>query len=306
VILTGATGLVGRHLLPLLLMEGLHVQAISRRPPLETSASTLEWLAADLSREPGESRPSRGLPAESRAKAISGCAPGALKSAKYLFHTAPLWLLPACLHGWADLGVRRVVALSSTSRSTKAGSIDSEERDLARRLEQAEEKVEAICRLQRIHYTLLRPTLVYDGERDRNVSDIARFVRRFRFFPIAGRGVGRRQPLHADDLAAACLAVHDNPATFGRTYETPGGETLTFAEMVSRVARGAGLSPRLLHLPPPLLRRTLAVARRLPGLSHLSPGMADRMNEDLVFDASAAQRDFGYAPRSFRYPVAQD
>ena len=134
------------------------------------------------------------------------------------------------------------------------------------------------------------------------MSDVARFVARFGFFPIAGRGTGRRQPVHGADLAAAALDVLDNPATFDRAYDTPGGETLTYAEMVSRIARAVGRTPRLVHLPLPLLRGALATASRSPASGHVTRDMADRMDEDLVFDLAPARRDFGYDPRPFRFP----
>jgi hypothetical protein len=76
--------------------------------------------------------------------------------------------------------------------------------------------------------------------------------------------------------------------------------------MVSRVARGLGRRPRLLRVPPTLLRAALAAAGRLPRLGHLTPGLADRMGEDLVFDGEPARRDFGYDPRPFRFPDEPD
>lgn len=284
-IVTGATGLVGRHLMPLLVARGFTVQAVSREPgpqPARGGPSRgVRWVAMDLAR--GES--------------AGGW--GAIEPAPCLFHTAPIWLLP----GWLPraTGVRRLVAFSSTSRFTKQGSSSARERETARRLAEAEEALAKACRERGIRWTILRPTLIYGGG-DRNVSDIARFVRRFGFFPIAGEGAGRRQPVHAADLAGACLAVLDIPATFDRAYEMPGGETLAYGDMVSRIARGVGRTPRLLRLPLPLLRRALAVASRLPGLGHVTPDMADRMDADLVFDGSDARRDFGYDPGPFRFP----
>jgi nucleoside-diphosphate-sugar epimerase len=217
-------------------------------------------------------------------------------------HAAPIWLLPPWLPRAAEAGVRRLVAVSSTSRFTKQGSGSSKERETVRRLAEAEAAVEEACRERGIRWTILRPTLVYGGGRDRNVSDVARFVARFGFFPIAGRGTGRRQPVHGADVAAAALEVLDKPATFDRAYATPGGETLPYAEMVSRIARGMGRTPRLVHLPLPLVRGALAAASFVPGLGHVTPDMADRMDEDLVFDLAPARRDFGYDPRPFRFP----
>ena len=40
-------------------------------------------------------------------------------------------------------------------------------------------------------------------------------------------------------------------------------------------------------------------ARRFPGLGHLSPEMADRMQKDLCFDHTPARRELGFRPRLF-------
>jgi nucleoside-diphosphate-sugar epimerase len=175
---------------------------------------------------------------------------------------------------------------------------------LAGHLAEAEEAVAVLCDTHHMDWTVLRPTLIYDGERDGSVAVIARVVRWLGVFPVAGRGAGLRQPVHATEIARACLDVLHAPRTFGRIYDTPGGETLTFAEMVRRIAGDAGRHVRLLHLPLPLVRTGLSVARWLPGLRHLTPEMADRMNQDLAFDASEARRDFGYLPGPFRFSSA--
>ena len=131
----------------------------------------------------------------------AGARGGQFGSADCLVHAAPIWLLPPWLPRAADAGVHRLVAFSSTSRFTKQGSGSPRERETARRLAEAEDAVQEACRRRGIRWTILRPTLVYGGGRDRNVSDVARFVARFGFFPIAGRGTGRRQPVHGADLA---------------------------------------------------------------------------------------------------------
>jgi nucleoside-diphosphate-sugar epimerase len=287
-VLTGARGLVGRRLLPLLVERGFGVRAVSRAPVTSAPSGGARWIALDLSRPP-------------EAKDAAAIGP-----ARLAFHAAPIWLLPSWVPVLADADVRRLVAFSSTSRFTKERSRSRAERDTARRIAEAEERLASSCRERGVHWTILRPTLVWDGERDRNVSDVARFVRRFGFFPIAGEGLGRRQPVHAADLAAAALAVLDAPATLDRAYDTPGGETLPYREMVARIARGTGREPRLVRVPLPLFRGALRLASGLPGLGHLSPDVADRMGEDLVFDPTEARRDFGYDPRAFRFPGAPD
>ena len=84
---------------------------------------------------------------------------------------------------------------------------------------------------------------------DRNVTMIARFIRRFGFFPLVGNGKGYRQPVHADDVAAACLMVLNRPITFNRNYNLSGGQTLTFREMVEAIFLALDKKPRIVSIP---------------------------------------------------------
>ena len=213
----------------------------------------------------------------------------------------PLWAVPEHFALLEAAGARRLVALSSTSRFTKRDSAAAADRAIAARLAAAEDEVLDWARAHGIAATILRPTLIYDGIHDRNVAAIAGFIRRFGFSPLAGAATGLRQPLHADDVAAACLAAIGCDG-LRDAYEISGGETLPYHEMVSRIFDWLGRPPRLARIPLPLVRAALPVANLLPGLASMAT-MAVRMNEDLVFDHGAAARDFGFQPRSFTLPL---
>ena len=213
----------------------------------------------------------------------------------------PLWTVSAHLPFLAAAGARRLVAVSSTSLFTKSRSVSTAERTLAARLAAAEEEVLNQSRAHTIAATILRPTMIYDGIHDRNVMAIAGVIRRCGFFPVAGAAEGLRQPIHADDVAAAAVAslAHDGLAA---SYEISGGETLSYREIVRRIFRWLDRPSRLVTVPLPLIRAAGPLMGLLPGLGRL-PAMAARMNEDLVFDHGAATRDFGFRPRAFTLPL---
>ena len=216
----------------------------------------------------------------------------------------PLWAVSAQLPLLAAAGARRLVALSSTSRLTKRDSVAAAERAVAARLAAAEEEVLEQARTQGIVATILRPTMIYDGIHDRNVTAIAGFIRRYGFFPVAGAAAGLRQPVHADDVAAAAVAALARDGLCD-TYELSGGETLSYREMVRRIFIWLGRPPRLATVPLTLVRATGPLVGLLPGLGKLS-AMAARMNKDLVFDHGAATRDIGFQPRAFTLPLQGD
>lgn len=214
-----------------------------------------------------------------------------------VLHTAPIWLLPGHVEALARGGAARIVCYSSTSIETKRDSATGSERDLAALIDGAEKRVmEASDRL-RIAATILRPTMIYGYGRDRNVSTIAAFIRRYGFFPVAGAATGRRQPIHVDDLAAATLSVLGNTATYGRTYELAGGEVIGYRAMVQRIFEGLGKRVRILRIPVSLYRGALRVAALTT--TGITTSMADRMNKDMIFDCNDARRDFGFNPAGF-------
>lgn len=269
----GATSLVGRFLPGPAGGAGLELLRVSRRPPAGPG-----WIQADLSAPEGRA---------------------ALPPARRVLSLAPAWALtPELLHALADGGMTRLVAFSSTSVHTKADSPDLEERAVAARLAGGEAAVKAVCEARGVAWTILRPTLIWAEGLDGNVSRLAALAGRFGVLPLAGRGQGRRQPAHAEDLAGAALAALAAPATHGRAYDLAGGETLTYRQMCARVFEGLGRRPRLVSLPPPLWRTGLALAA--PWLPGATAQMGARMDRDLVFDDAEARRDFGWRPRGFR------
>jgi nucleoside-diphosphate-sugar epimerase len=201
--------------------------------------------------------------------------------------------------GWlVAAGLERLVALSSTSVLSKRGSPDPAERALAGRLTAAEAELASLADRVGARLVILRPTMIYDGHDDGNVAAIAAWVARWGWFPLAGTARGLRQPVHADDVAAACLAALGHPAP-RPAYTLSGGEPLPFRELVHRTCLAHGLSPRVVHLPGWAWRPLAAAGRCLGLAAEATAGMAARMNEDLVFDHSAATADLGFQPRPF-------
>jgi nucleoside-diphosphate-sugar epimerase len=277
VLVLGATSQIGHYLLPLLMRRGFEAIPASRRVPT-APGTPRPWVQID---------PRQGVRAEQL--------PGRVDATISL---VPLMALPALVDGLAELGTRRILAFGSTS-VVKHASADPRERDLAAALGKAEADLVEACQRHAIAWTLFRPTLTYSDGLDGNVSEIARFVRRFRAFPLVGTGCGLRQPVYAADLAAACVSALQLTVTCNTAYTLSGGRTLTYREMVEEIFRALGMQPRFVPLPIWLVKLAIRAARCVPRYAQLSPELATRMNQDLCFDSTPAQRDFGFAPRGF-------
>lgn len=277
VLVLGATSLIGRFLVPRLGALQAPAFAISRRPPEDVPSGPVRWLQADLD--------------DDNLQAV-------LPDLATVISLSPIWLLPAALPALKAKGMRRLVAFSSTSVFTKAGSDDEGERATARGLADGEAALVGFCEAHGVAWTILRPTLIYAEGQDRNVTRLARLIRRLGFLPLAGQGEGLRQPVHADDLAQAALTAAACPAAQGRAYDLPGGETLTYRQMAERVFLGMGRRPRIVAIPEGLWALGFALAR--PLLKGATAQMGKRMSRDLTFKAALAERDLSWRPRPFQ------
>lgn len=279
VTVTGASSIIGHFLLPTLESHNARIRAVSRNPELDPLLDLpnqrTQWLQADIETDLLD-----------------------FEEDEVLIHLAPIWTLPSLL-SQTNKPPKRLIAFSSTSHFTKRDSKSSEERALAQRLSKAETSSIQYCHQHNIAWTLFRPTLVYGAARDQNVTQIASFISKFGFFPILGKGNGQRMPVHAADLAIACIEALKHPVTQGQAYNLPGGEALNYRHMVERIFHGLDKPPRILPIPQILFSAGIQVARLLPSYRGLKPEMAQRMNIDLVFDANKALSDFGYHPREF-------
>ena len=273
VLVLGATSLIGGFLTQRLTAASVACVEVSRRAP----RLDRRWLQADL----GDPDLAAKLP-----------------PLEIVFSLSPIWLLPAALPALKAGGMKRLIAFSSTSRFTKLESPEASERAVARALAEGEDEVSAFCAAHGVAWTILRPTLIYAEGQDGNVSRLAAMVRRFGWLPISGGGDGLRQPVHADDLAAGAILAAHSPAARNKAYDLPGGETLTYHQMVERIFESLGRPPLILPLPPALWRAAFTLAR--PLLSGATAAMGMRMGKDLAFDGGPAARDFGWVAREFR------
>ena len=270
----GATSLVGDWLLPMLAQSGWRVTAYSRRMARQ-AVKGVEWQQFSSFQ-----RTTKDLP--------------------YWICLAPIWVLPANFTLLEAHGVRRIIVLSSTSRYTKEDSSNPQEQAVAQRLVEAELRVQAWAENNGVKWVILRPTMIYDLKRDKNIAEIARFIRRFGFFPLLGEADGLRQPIHAQDVAGACMAALKSIGSDNRAYNLSGGEILSYREMVTRVFTALGLQVRFLPVPLSVFCIAVALLRCLPRYRQWSSAMAQRMNKDMVFDHKEAARDLGFSPRPFR------
>jgi uncharacterized protein YbjT (DUF2867 family) len=195
---------------------------------------------------------------------------------------------PAIVTAARRAGIGRAVFVSTTAVATTLPAASRQVRL------SAEQRIRASA----LDWTILRPTMIYGGPGDRNLSRLLTLLRRAPVLPVPG-GQHLQQPVHAADLADAVLAAAENPGASRRSYDVAGPEPLTFTYLLRTAASAVASRTRFVPVP---LGPAVTAARCYELLSKNPRIRAEqvlRLAEDKWFAIDDAVRDLGYSPRPF-------
>lgn len=250
ILLTGASGTVGRALLPLLLEAGHDVRALVRDPRgLGRHRVAVQIALGDLARLGDrhlQRQALRGADTVIHLAAAIRDEPHA--RVEELNGLATVRLLRAAERA----GVERFVFFSAL------GATDFQRTRFFRAKALAERAVAA----SPLATTIFAPSIVYDPG-DRWVRLMKRLAL-LPVLPISGSGRSAFQPIWAADVARCVVAALDRDAD-GARYELAGPEVLTYDQIARIVAREAGRERPLVHVPLGLVHLTLVALRRIFG-----------------------------------------
>ena len=271
VVLTGATGLLGGALLDLLLGEGSDVRCLVREG--SPNVSRLDPVYTEI--VTGDAGNVGDL-----LRALSGM--------EAMVHVAGIEHTPWVLKAAREAGVERLVMVSSTSVHSAYEFRSGHKR-----------RMERLIYESGLAYTIVRPTMIYGSELDKNMHRLLRFLDRSPVFPMFGPGDNLWQPVYHEDCAQGVLEALERSVAIGEAYDLPGAEPLSYLELVRTAAGALGKKPRIVRLPLDPAHRFLVVAERLRIPLPVRAEQVFRLKEDKAYPHEKARRQLGYAPRSF-------
>lgn len=268
VLVTGATGFIGRALAAALLRAGHAVVCASRHPRGATGAQPrCEPLEVDFAALPGVDW---WLPRLAGIDAVVN-AVGILREQdgqtfQALHARAPIALFEACVRA----GVPFVVQISALGADAGAQS----------RYHLTKRAADDALRQLPLRSTIVQPSLVYGGG-----GASASMFNGMATLPVLALprgGAMQVQPVHVDDVVAGVLAALDAPPARTATIAFVGPEPMTLRAFLAALRRQLGFRSalRVLPLPEGLFRWGASVAGRLPGsfLDSETAGMLLRGN----------------------------
>ena len=285
VLVTGASGFVGSHVVPELIGAGHRVIGLVRTPDAGAQVALrldqpmragLETRIGDVT-DPASLRP-------------------ALDGVDAVVHLVGL---PRDLTGGRDLsrvnteGTRNVLAAMAETgvrRLVHLGALGVAD-DPTLHYASSKARAEALVAASDRDWTILKPSLLW-GERDGFFNIVADLVRWSPgIVPVPGNGQSRFQPLAVRDLAHGLRISLEDEAHVGRQHELGGPRYWTYREITAEVCRAMVRRRAIVPMPIPLIRLVAGTSEVL----HLPFPVATDQLRQLKLDNIGPLGSFGSA-----------
>ncbi len=283
ILLTGATGFIGRPLSEALVAAGHDVMCAVRGADTSNSLhSCYRHVHADFGRD---FEAEAWLPRLAGVDAVIN-AVGILRESKSQSFEAIHVNAPRALFSASDTaGVRLVIQISALGADEHAKS----------RYHLSKKTADDFLRSLAVPSVVVQPSLVYGpgGTSARLFTTLASLP----LIPLPGRGEQGVQPIHIDDLVEAIVKLVETNTFRGERIPLVGPQPLTLREFLARLRHAMG-SGRAYFLPVPaaVVRASAKIAAAIPGslLDSETLAMLERGN---TADPSATRTLLGREPR---------
>ena len=248
ILVTGATGFVGGHLVTHLLAQGHEVVGLSREQR-QSEREHLAWARGDVTSGDGLAAAAAGADAVVHLVGIIRETEDLTFEAAHVDGTRNV-LAAARAAG----SVRRLLHMSALGADPSSPSGYGSTKGRA----------ESVVRESGLEWTIFRPDMILGVGDDFFGGTLRELVTKPPVIPVVGRGDFVFRPITIQDVVSAFSKSLELPATVGRTFDLVGPREYTLRELQVLVRDTLGVRKPLVNVPLPLMRLGVLLFRLLP------------------------------------------
>ena len=250
IVVVGATGFVGRHLVCRLAGAGYRAAVVTRRRERARSLfllPTVEIVEADAADAQALAGIARGAAAIVNLTGILNEAGG------QTFAQAHVEVTRSVIGACRAAGVRRMLQMSALHADTAGPS----------RYQRSKGEAEALVAASGLDWTIFQPSVIF-GPDDSFLNLFAKLLRTMPVLALAAPQA-RFQPVYVGDVADCFVHALYDEATIGQRYPLCGPAVYTLHELVRYVGETADAARPIMTLGPALSKLQAFVLEHLPG-----------------------------------------
>ncbi len=284
ILVTGATGFLGSHLVRELIAGGYKVRALVRdvRRGERLKSQGVELVKGDMTDPESLKEATKGVEIVIN---LVGIISGGEKVYKAV-HTEGTWKL---IQAAKENGAKRFIYISANGASRDGATA------YFRTKWEAEEEV----RKSGLEYTIFRPSVLF-GPNDAFVNQLAFGMKILPVFPVFGSGEYKLQPLFVTDLAQCMVKSITEPKAVNQVIEMGGPDAMTFNEIVDAVAEALNKKVYKIHIPLSMIKLSARLMGKILKKPPVSIDQLIMMEQGNLCDITRMKAIFGIEPKPFK------
>lgn len=289
-LITGATGFIGSHLLPVLKKGYYHLLVATRHQNLEVNSIVINEINQDTNWDEALQNIDIVIHLAARAHILKESVSDPEAEFDRVNAQGTINLVRQSIKA----GVKHFIFLSSIGAMTTLSdtiinelSPSNPDTPYGKSKLKAEQAIQEICQNSFMTYTILRPTLVYGANNPGNMERLLALTAKNLPLPLASIN-NSRSLVYVGNLVDAIITCIDHPNAKNQTFIVSDGEDLSTPELIKRLGKAMGKSPLMLPFPSSLLK----FGTKLLGKGELG----DRLLGSLQVDSSKIRTMLDWKP----------
>jgi uncharacterized protein YbjT (DUF2867 family) len=295
ILITGATGYIGRHLVARLVANGERPRCLVRskqRAARILAAEKVELVEGDTTRLETLPAAVQGIDTIVHSAFITA---DHKQSAGNHYNQTNVQGTANLVKAAQDAGVKRIIEVSGLgTKPDKPGSY-MQGRYLA----------EKLVKESGLQWTIIQPSVLF-GKDAPFIKGLADLIRSAPVVPLIGGGSIMFQPIYVEDVVTVIMKVLADPqGTSGKTYTIGGPEYYSFTQVIDELLHTMHKTRIKASAPTPFVGIGAAVMEAVLPKPPLTRAAMTLFSFDNVTERDSVQRNFGFTPMSFTHYLAE-
>lgn len=281
VLVTGASGFLGRNVAEKLLQSGVKVIGFNRKVNMQLKEKGVKFIEGDLSDINLLTKALEGIDVVVHLAAETTAVD---KKTNYLTNVLGTENI---IHACKKNKVKKIVFTSSANALLQKNSHYGKSKALA----------EKAIIASNLDYVIFRPELIY-GKGDRGLAKTIKLIQSLPIIPIVGNGKAKMQPIFVKDMASL-IAIAATTNIKNKIYFAGGPESFSFNQYLDKICKELEIKKKKVHLPYFLALLAAKILSKVTSKPPVSLEQVYSMHQDKAYDVSNLQESFEFKLTKF-------
>lgn len=289
-LITGATGYIGRHLVARLVAQGERPRCLVRNEQRASSilpADKVELVQGDTTQPITLTEAVRDIETIVHAAFITA---DHKESPGYHYEQTNVEGTAHLIKAAQQTGVKRIIEMSGLGTKPDEPGSYMQGRYLAEKM---------LMESNDLDWTIIQPSVLF-GKDAPFIKALSELIQSAPVVPLIGGGKTMLQPIYVEDVITVILKVLAEPErTSSKIYTIGGPEYYSFREIIDLLLRAMKKKRPKVYAPMPLVRLGAAAMEAVLPKPPLTKAAMTLFTFDNTTELNSVERDFGFSPISF-------